>query len=50
MTSIILVKLASFCTGVSDYIKANCPFVIEGLMVSLCFGAILSKYAIIMYK
>lgn len=48
MASIILLKLASVCTGISDYIRANTPFVIEAAMVSLCFGAIMSKYTIIM--
>lgn len=47
MTSVILARLASICKQMSNYIKTNSPFVIEVLMVSLCFGAIISRYLIL---
>ncbi|XP_032595827.1 uncharacterized protein LOC116805767 [Drosophila grimshawi] len=47
MTSVILRRLAVICTQMSNYIKTNSPFVIEALMVSLCFGAIISRYIVL---
>ncbi|XP_017855935.1 PREDICTED: uncharacterized protein LOC108608853 [Drosophila arizonae] len=46
MASIFL-RLATICTKMSNYIKTNSPFVIEALMVTICFGAIISRYIII---
>ncbi|ALC46390.1 maker198 [Drosophila busckii] len=46
MTSVILLRLIVFLIHMSNFIKTNSPFVIEALMVSLCFGAIISRYLI----
>ncbi|XP_030238488.1 uncharacterized protein LOC115561967 [Drosophila navojoa] len=46
MASIFL-RLATICTQMSNYIKTNSPFVIEALMVTICFSAIISRYIII---
>ncbi|XP_034486552.1 uncharacterized protein LOC117791033 [Drosophila innubila] len=44
MAFLILTRLTTFCTQLSNFIKTNSPFVIEALMVCLCFGSIISRY------
>ncbi|XP_030370117.1 uncharacterized protein LOC115620826 [Scaptodrosophila lebanonensis] len=47
MSSTLLSRLSSIFKQMSNYIKANSPFLIEASMVTLCFSAILSRYLIL---
>ncbi|XP_060647516.1 uncharacterized protein LOC133836104 [Drosophila sulfurigaster albostrigata] len=47
MASLLLFRFILLCTRLSHFIKTKSPFVIEALMVTLCFSAIISKYMLL---
>ncbi|KAH8381274.1 hypothetical protein KR093_001711 [Drosophila rubida] len=47
MASLLLFRFILFCTRLSNFIKSKSPFVIEALMVTLCFSVIVSKYLLL---
>ncbi|KAH8314258.1 hypothetical protein KR074_007642 [Drosophila pseudoananassae] len=48
MTSILLAVLSTICTGMSNYVKAKLPFIVEAAMVVLCFASIVGRYCIVL--